>query len=56
MELANKVAVVTGGARGIGKALSWGLAQAGADVVIASRNLENCEAEADEGYPGFSVV
>ena len=42
-DLSGKVAVVRGGARGIGEALSWGLASAGADVVIASRNLERCE-------------
>jgi NAD(P)-dependent dehydrogenase (short-subunit alcohol dehydrogenase family) len=47
-DLSGKVAVVTGGARGIGLALSWGLAAAGADVVIASRNLEQCQAVAAE--------
>jgi NAD(P)-dependent dehydrogenase (short-subunit alcohol dehydrogenase family) len=47
-DLTGKVAVVTGGARGIGKALSWGLAGAGADVIIASRNLANCEEVASE--------
>ena len=47
-DLTGKVAVVTGGARGIGLSLSWGLAAAGADVVIASRNVENCEQVAAE--------
>jgi NAD(P)-dependent dehydrogenase (short-subunit alcohol dehydrogenase family) len=47
-DLTDKVAVVTGGARGIGRALSMGLAEAGADVIIASRNLEHCEEWADE--------
>jgi NAD(P)-dependent dehydrogenase (short-subunit alcohol dehydrogenase family) len=47
-DLTGKVAVVTGGARGIGKALSWGLASAGADVVIASRNVERCKEVAAE--------
>ena len=47
-DLTGRVAVVTGGARGIGKALSWGLAGAGADVIIASRSLANCEEVATE--------
>jgi NAD(P)-dependent dehydrogenase (short-subunit alcohol dehydrogenase family) len=39
-DLTDKVAVVTGGHGGIGKAIALGLADAGADVVVASRNLE----------------
>jgi NAD(P)-dependent dehydrogenase (short-subunit alcohol dehydrogenase family) len=42
-ELSGKVAVVTGGSRGIGLAIADGLARAGADVVIASRKLDACE-------------
>ena len=41
--LKGKVAVVTGGGRGIGEFISTGLAEAGADIVIASRKVENCE-------------
>jgi NAD(P)-dependent dehydrogenase (short-subunit alcohol dehydrogenase family) len=47
-DLTDKVAVVTGGSRGIGRALVQGFAEAGADVVIASRKLDNCQRAAKE--------
>jgi NAD(P)-dependent dehydrogenase (short-subunit alcohol dehydrogenase family) len=46
--MTGKVAVVTGGSRGIGRAIVQVLAEAGADVVIASRKLDACEAAAAE--------
>ena len=47
MELADKVAIVTGGSRGIGWAICLGLAQAGVRVVVASRTEVDTSSESD---------
>src|SRR5687767_11944846 len=44
----DKVVVVTGGSKGLGRAMALGFAAAGAHVVVSSRKLEACEAVADE--------
>jgi NAD(P)-dependent dehydrogenase (short-subunit alcohol dehydrogenase family) len=41
--LAGKVALVTGGSRGLGLAMARGFARAGADLAIASRDLDSCK-------------
>lgn len=48
IDLSNKIAVVTGGSRGLGREMVLAFAEAGADVVIASRKLEACETVARE--------
>ncbi len=47
-DLSGKVAVVTGGSRGMGREMVLAFARHGADVVIASRKLDNCKKLAAE--------
>jgi len=54
--LDGKVALVTGGGRGIGKFIASGLAEAGADLVISSRKMKNLEATAGELEKEFGVT
>ena len=58
-DLKEKVAIVTGGNRGIGFAIAAGLAKAGAAVVIANRNAETGRQAAEtiqgSGFKATSV-
>jgi len=42
-DLNNQVAIVTGGGRGIGFKMAEGLAEVGANIVLCSRKVENCQ-------------
>ncbi len=55
--LNNKVAIVTGGSSGIGKALAYELGKQGAKVVISGRNQQNLfEAQSELQKAGFDVL
>jgi NAD(P)-dependent dehydrogenase (short-subunit alcohol dehydrogenase family) len=47
-DLTGKIALVTGGSRGLGYQMVMAFAERGADVIIASRKLDRCEAVAAE--------
>jgi NAD(P)-dependent dehydrogenase (short-subunit alcohol dehydrogenase family) len=47
-DFTGKVVLVTGGSRGLGYQMVKAFAERGADVIIASRKIENCEAVAQE--------
>jgi gluconate 5-dehydrogenase len=57
-DLTGQVAIVTGGAYGLGLQMSYALAEAGATVVIAARKLDKCKATAEkmEKELGVKVV
>lgn len=47
-DFTGKVVVITGGSRGLGHAMALGFAKAGANLAIASRKLDSCEATVKE--------
>ena len=51
-KLTGKVALITGGSKGLGKAMARGLAEAGADIVIASRHENELKAALAEILEG----
>ncbi len=58
IDMTGKVVLITGGSRGLGRAMALGFAAAGADVAVASRRIEACEAVVAEiealGATGFA--
>ncbi len=56
--LKGKVALVTGGSRGIGQGIAFGLAKAGAKVIVTSRKVQDLESTAAEikAFGGEAVV
>jgi len=54
-ELRDKVVLVTGGSRGLGREMVRAFAEHGSKVVIASRKLDNCRELADEVTKKYGV-
>jgi len=54
-ELHDRVAIITGGSKGLGKAMAAGLASAGANLVLVSRNQTEVEAAATEISRDYGV-
>ena len=47
-DFSGKVAMITGGSRGLGKAMALAFAERGANIVVTSRKIANCEAVAEQ--------
>jgi len=54
-DLTGKSALITGGSRGLGKAMARGFAEAGASVMVTSRHEEELRPAADEIRKGLAV-
>src|SRR6476619_4790740 len=54
-DLTGKAALVTGGSKGLGKAMARGFAEAGADVLISSRHEDELKSAAKEIGEGLKV-
>lgn len=60
-DLSGRVALITGGSRGLGKAMAFGLARCGADVILVGRNAQSCAQTAAEitaatGQPAVGIA
>ena len=54
-DLTDRVVLITGGSRGLGREMAFAAARCGADVVIASRNMDNCVSTAKRSRPRPAV-